>query len=102
MNCTNSKYCCLGHHIGRPLYGAKYCGGEEEDLLMTWGVDGKVCVWDSFSIGTVTSPICTLISHLKKYPIYALDITKGETQIAIAGGGDDGGFFGMPAYVYDI
>jgi hypothetical protein len=39
---------------------------------------------------------------LKKYPIYALDITKGETQIAIAGGGDDGGFFGMPVYLYDI
>lgn len=69
---------------------------------MTWGVDGKVCVWDSFSIGTVTSPLCTLISHLKEYPIYALDVTRGERQIAIAGGGDDGGFFGMPVYLYDI
>jgi hypothetical protein len=69
---------------------------------MTWGVDGKVCVWDSCSIGTVTSPICALISHLNKYPIYALDITKGETYIAIAGGSDDVGFFGMPVYIYDI
>lgn len=91
-----------GHDVGRPLYGAKYCGGSDEDLLLTWGVDGKVCAWDSYSIGTVTSPLCTLISHLKNYPIYALDITEGETHIAIAGGGDDGGFFGIPIYIYDV
>jgi hypothetical protein len=91
-----------GHDVGRPLFGAKYCGGSDEDLLLTWGVDGKVCVWDSYSIGTVTTPMCTLISHLKNYPIYALDITEGETHIAIAGGGDDGGFFGIPIYIYDL
>jgi WD40 repeat protein len=91
-----------GHGVGRPLYGAKYCGGSDEDLLLTWGVDGEVCVWDSYSIGTVTSPLCTLISHLKNYPIYALDVTDGETHIAIAGGGDDGGFFGIPIYIYDF
>jgi len=91
-----------GHGVGRPLYGAKYCGGSDEDLLLTWGVDGEVCVWDSYSIGTVTSPLCKLISHLKNYPIYALDITDGETHIAVAGGGDDGGFFGIPIYIYDL
>jgi WD40 repeat protein len=91
-----------GHDVGRPLFGAKYCGGSDEDLLLTWGVDGKVCVWDSYSIGTVTTPMCTLISHLENYPIYALDITDGETHIAIAGGGDDGGFFGIPIYIYDL
>lgn len=80
---------------------------------MTWGVDGKVCLWDSYSVGEVLSPICTLISH-SDYPIYALDIisngTKNpevhagdeqKTHIAI-GGGADGGFLGVPAYLYDV
>jgi len=79
---------------------------------MTWGVDGKVCLWDSYSVGEVLSPLCTLISH-SNYPIYALDITNegsnsksgaGEMQklhIAV-GGGADGGFLGVPAYLYDI
>ena len=35
-------------------------------------------------------------------PLLALDITEGETHIAIAGGGDDGGFFGIPIYIYDV
>ncbi|KAL7542476.1 hypothetical protein ACHAXR_011797 [Thalassiosira sp. AJA248-18] len=101
-----------GHDIGRPLFGAKYCGGENEELLMTWGVDGRVCVWDSFSVGEVLSPLCTLISH-SNYPIYALDITDNErnsngeandvqkNHIAV-GGGADGGFLGVPAYLYDV
>ena len=79
---------------------------------MTWGVDGKVCVWDSFSVGEVLSPLCTLISH-SDYPIYALDVTdKGENSKAQAGemqkvhiavgGGSEGGFLGLPAYLYDV
>mmetsp|Transcript_23668 Transcript_23668/g.42338 ORF Transcript_23668/g.42338 Transcript_23668/m.42338 type:complete len:401 (-) Transcript_23668:142-1344(-) len=102
-----------GHDIGRPLFGAKYCGGENQELLMTWGVDGKVCVWDSFSVGEVLSPLCTLISH-SDYPIYALDIVtdNGENSKAQAGemqkvhiavgGGSEGGFLGLPAYLYDV
>jgi len=101
-----------GHDAGRPLFGAKYCGGENQELLMTWGVDGKVCVWDSFSVGEVVSPLCTLISHAN-YPIYALDITDDEMKskdqaadtqkVCIAvGGGADSGFLGMPAYLYDL
>ena len=79
---------------------------------MTWGVDGKVCMWDSYSVGEVYSPMCTLISH-SNYPIYALDMTgvenstskeSGENQqqhLAVAGGAD-GGFLGVPVYLYDI
>mmetsp|Transcript_11025 Transcript_11025/g.23915 ORF Transcript_11025/g.23915 Transcript_11025/m.23915 type:complete len:508 (+) Transcript_11025:152-1675(+) len=101
-----------GHDAGRPLFGAKYCGGENEELLMTWGVDGKVCVWDSYSVGEVLNPLCTLVSH-SNYPIYALDATdcgpsskaqasdKQKIRIAL-GGGSDGGFLGVPAYIYDV
>lgn len=84
-----------------------------KDLLLTWGVDGKVCLWDSFSIGKVRSPLCTLISQ-PNYPIYTLDLTKerkkrgdsvehGRYVVHMAiGGGADGGFCGVPVYLYDI
>ena len=79
-----------------------------KDLLLTWGIDGKVCLWDSFSVGEVFVPLCTLISHLN-YPIYALDITGAKAQagdtpkVHIAlGGGAEGGFLGVPAYLYDV
>jgi len=66
-------------------------------------------------MGDITDPLCTLISHTN-YPIYALDITAEEnvdlasqeaesekTKIHIAiGGGTDGGFLGVPAYMYII
>ncbi len=86
-----------------------------QELLLTWGVDGKVCVWDSYSVGGVTNPLCTLISH-SNYPIYALDFVEKasnakehadgmirtvKSHIAI-GGGSDGGFLGVPAYLYDV
>lgn len=101
----------VGHDVGRPLFGAKYCGGEHQELLLTWGVDGKVCVWDSFSTGEVTAPLCPLVSR-KEYPVYALDVHEGgappaaqaddQSRVRIAvGGGSDGGFLGVPAYLYD-
>lgn len=83
---------------GRPLFGAKYCCGKNEELLLTWGIEGNVSVWDSFSVGEVMLPICTLVSNTD-YPIFALDVT--EKSIAI-GGGRDGGFLGVAAYLYDI
>ena len=73
-------------------------------------MDGKVCVWDSYSDGEVQFPFCTLISH-SDYPIYALDVITPvkhiqscqtpKSHIAI-GGGSEGGFLGVPAYIYDI
>ena len=87
---------------GRQIFGAKYCCGKNEDLLLTWGVEGKVSVWDSYSVGEVMSPICTLISHTD-YPIFSLDITQTGAKRSIAiGGGKDGGFVGVAAYLYDI
>jgi len=66
-------------------------------------------------MGDITDPLCTLISNTN-YPIYALDITAEEnvdlasqesgsekTKMHIAiGGGTDGGFLGVPAYMYII
>ena len=120
-----------GHDDMRPLFGARYFGENgvsftnyflcstnlvslvcfynssfvAQELVLTWGVDGKVCVWDSSSRGLVKSPVCTLISH-PSYPVYALDCTKKKFTfdhgcIAI-GGGSDGGFLGVPLYLYDI
>ncbi|KAL7495746.1 hypothetical protein ACHAWT_004122 [Skeletonema menzelii] len=87
---------------GRQIFGAKYCCGKNEDLLLTWGIEGKVSVWDSYSVGEVMSPICTLISHTD-YPIFALDVTQIGTKQSIAvGGGKEGGFLGVAAYLYDI
>ena len=88
---------------GRQVFGAKYCCGKNEDLLLTWGIEGKVSVWDSYSVGEVMSPICTLISHTE-YPIFALDVTQtGAKQSIAVGGGKEGGLFlGVPAYLYDI
>ena len=84
----------------------------QKELLMTWGVDGKVCLWDSFSVGDAFSPLCTLISR-SNYPVFALDIAGDTTnleraqasdnvRLAVAGGDGDGGFLGVPAYLYDI
>ena len=88
-------------------------------MLLTWGVDGKVCVWDSYSVEEVHSPLFTLVSH-SNYPIYSLDITETRTpdgtsssdeqagdgannKLHIAlGGGTEGGFLGMPVYLYDV
>ena len=88
-------------------------------MLLTWGVDGKVCVWDSYSVEDVHSPLFTMISHTN-YPIYSLDVSENgspnrtgtseeqadggaNNKLHIAlGGGADGGFLGVPVYLYDV
>mmetsp|Transcript_20768 Transcript_20768/g.29318 ORF Transcript_20768/g.29318 Transcript_20768/m.29318 type:complete len:1004 (-) Transcript_20768:58-3069(-) len=100
-----------GHQLGRPLFGAKYCGGYTEELLVSWGVDGRVCLWDSRSDGQIHAPISTLV-YKQSYPVYAVDVAnrthkdenKNEsvfTSLALAGG-RDGGFLGVPVYIYDV
>jgi hypothetical protein len=69
-------------------------------------VDGKVCVWDCTSKGIVTSPICRLVSN-SNYPVYALDYTHskeslGSSSCLSIAGGSEGGFVGVPLYIYDI
>jgi WD40 repeat protein len=101
-----------GHVAGRPLYGAAYCGGESQDLVLSWGVDGRVCLWDSHSHGQIHQPLSTLVAKSSEYPIFAVDIrevkdgegegeSKRTARIA-AGGGSEGGFIGVPMYLFDV
>ena len=83
-----------GHQAGRPLFGSRFCG-ENDELLVSWGVDGKLCVWGSHSQGNVYRPIANLKDD-SKYPIYALDISSSNVAI---GGGSDGGFIGTPLFL---
>lgn len=83
-----------GHQIGRPLFGSRYCG---DDLLVSWSIDGSLCVWDSHSQGNVQSPMAILRQD-DNYPIYAVEVYKNRC-IAV-GGGSEGGFIGIPLYLY--
>lgn len=103
-----------GHIPGRPLYGAAYCGeGESQDLLLSWGVDGRLCLWDSHSDCNIHAPISTLVVK-SDYPLYAVDVDmhhsdigEGDSQriarIGCGGGGfGDPGFLGVPAYLFEV
>ena len=84
-----------GHQPGRPLFGSRFCG-KGEKLVVSWSVDGSLCLWDSHSQGNVHAPIAVLRSDAK-YPIYAVELSKDT--IAICGGEGEGGFIGMPVYL---
>jgi len=94
-----------GHKVGRPLYGASFFGGEEEDLLLTWGVDGRLVIWDSYSSGQIHSPIGTLVDH-EDYPIYAVDLfvdsTNNKKSFIVSCGGREAGFIGIPFSIRDL
>lgn len=85
-----------GHQLGRPLFGSRYCG-VNENLLISWCSDGSLCLWDSSAQGNIHSPIAILRSNAD-YPIYAVELS-GDT-IAVGGGTGDGGFVGTPFYLY--
>jgi len=88
-----------GHQKGRPLFGSRYCG-EDENLLLSWGVDGKICLWYAQATGNIYDPIVILRDD-GKYPIYDVDVSASEQNVVV-GGGSDGGFIGVPLYFYDI
>jgi WD40 repeat protein len=87
-----------GHQAGRPLFGAAYCGTNDE-LLLSWGVDGRLCLWDSRSSDEIQAPLAVLV-HKEDYPIYAVNMRPN--RLCVGGGGNDGGFVGMPLFVYDV
>jgi len=71
---------------------------------VSWGVDGRLCLWDSHSHGQIHAPISTLISR-QDYPIYAVDISSKDESILsrlAVGGGNEVGFLGVPLYLYDV
>ncbi|CAJ1949408.1 unnamed protein product [Cylindrotheca closterium] len=100
----NAKAECMaimegGHAPGRPIFGAKYLGGEYEHLIVSWGIDGSLCLWDSYLQGNVQSPM-SVLKQDDEYPIYAVDVHREKQVLAVAGG-TDGGFIGTPLYLYN-
>jgi WD40 repeat protein len=87
-----------GHHARRPLFGTKFCG-KDENLLVSWGVDGKLCLWDSRAQGNVYAPMA-ILKQDSGYQIYAVDVS--ERNVAIGGGGTEGSFIGIPLYLADL
>ena len=93
-----------GHDVGRPLFGTRYWGSsshQEEDLLLSWGVDGRLCLWDAKSQGEISEPLAVLVEKTD-YPIYATEVCPSKGVIAVGGGGNEGGFVGIPVYLYDV
>mmetsp|Transcript_17376 Transcript_17376/g.26349 ORF Transcript_17376/g.26349 Transcript_17376/m.26349 type:complete len:493 (-) Transcript_17376:299-1777(-) len=84
-----------GHEYGRPLFGAKYCGPKER-CLVSWGIDGSLCLWASYLQGNIVSPI-SVLRHDSQYPIYAVEVSKSCVAL---GGGNGEGYLGVPLYLY--
>jgi len=76
--------------------------------LLSWGIDGRLCLWNSYGKGHL-SPLAILVDK-EDYPIYAVDLsatiskkgTKEDKKRLVVGGGAEGGFIGIAAYLYDI
>jgi WD40 repeat protein len=79
------------------LFGSRYCG-KDENLIVSWCVDGTLCLWDSHSTGNVNAPIAVLKTD-PDYPIYAVELSNDTIAV---GGGTVGGFVGVPLYLYTI
>ena len=110
---TNTLTLDGGHEVGRAVFGAIFVQDSDSyssnQFLISWGVDGKICAWDSTMSGHVTTPLITLVDR-PEYPAYAVDISykgkiseNGEVKLHLSiGGGSGGGFIGVPAYLYDV
>ncbi len=76
-------------------------------MLLTWSVDGSLCLWDSYADGQVGAPLAVLRSN-SDYPIYTVDVlednrTKSNKLNCVAiGGGREAGFMGMPLSLYNF
>jgi WD40 repeat protein len=121
-----------GHAPGRPVFGVRYYVAADDDgdaaLLLTWGSDGRLCLWDAGTPMTTTTtttpeleivdaPLVILLDNAE-YPIYGIDIIMADntrtgtaidsatattsTLVAVAGGGAKAGFLGVPVYLQDV
>lgn len=77
-----------------------------QDLLLSWSVDGSLCIWDSYAEGQIVSPLSALLNG-SDYPIYAVDIIERKAPSSNKGcilvaGGREAGFLGVPIYLHDF
>ena len=80
------------------MFGARYYGGESEDLILSWSVDGSLCLWDSKSEGHVKSPMAVL-RHYGPSPLYAVEVHPNQS-IAVGGAESECCSHGVPLYLY--
>jgi hypothetical protein len=120
-----------GHERGSPLFGVQYCG-TDDILLLSWGVDCRLCLWDAHSdVEQIGAPLATLLDKSKTvvngcrscdatilkndYPIYCASLSRpisdneDDCILAVGGGGSDGGVVGIgggnvgiPVYLYNV
>lgn len=98
---TKADHLCTfegGHQAGRPLFGARYYGGDAEELIISWSMDGSLCLWDSESEGHVTSPMAVLRQYGPS-PLYAVEFHSNQS-IAIGGAETECCSHGVPLYLY--
>jgi WD40 repeat protein len=90
-----------GHEVGRPLFGARYIENHQhtEDILLSWGVDGRLCLWDACAEGEAHGPLAILLAK-ESYPIYCVGLRPG--LMAVGGGDGQNDFIGVPVYLYDF
>ncbi|GAX18475.1 hypothetical protein FisN_2Lh129 [Fistulifera solaris] len=90
-----------GHEVGRPLFGARYIENHQhtEEILLSWGVDGRLCLWDACAEGEAHGPLAILLAK-KSYPIYCVGLRP--SLMAVGGGNGQNDFIGVPVYLYDF
>jgi WD40 repeat protein len=111
--------CCAvmdgGHAFGKPLYGCVFLGADDT-LLLSYGSDGRICLWDSRRVGEVHAPVAILWDNPYRappparkggggegegYPIYAMAVTP-PTKCAFNETNEDkeGGSVTPTTYLY--
>lgn len=94
-----------GHAPGRPVFGVAYCG-TNGDVLLSWGSDGRLCAWDSAPPEDdedqlpADAALLSVLLHKPDYPLYAVSLRSDG--LAVAGGGSEPSFVGIPAFLYDF
>ena len=108
----HSPYCLaiFSGHRG-PVFGTiflrEYGVNDEESnkgegsLLLSWGMDGRLLVWDAGKYGNVTQPEATLLDNAE-YPLYS--VATSRERIATGGGKVDEGIvtIGVPVHSYRL
>ena len=75
---------------------------DDECHLLSWGMDGRLLVWDATQHGTVTDPDATLLDNAD-YPLFSVAISRD--RIVTGGGKEEDGIIvsgGVPFHSYKL